>query len=199
MDDAKHTPGPWITKKNPFTGTSSAVYSAAGSYIAVTDNSVGPTARIAEYEANARLIAAGPDLLFALEQLVGMAVIWEVVDGRKNIQLENSEAYQRARAVIATATAAHDDADEDSAPRCISTGQHRNDGRGMCIDCDYVMAADTNTELLEAAKYALGWLINLEKSWDRQPDRSKKCSTNEAAVAANALRNAIANATRGVQ
>lgn len=30
--------------------------------------------------------------------------------------------------------------DEDNAPRCITTGQHRNDGRGMCIDCDYVMA-----------------------------------------------------------
>lgn len=31
--------------------------------------------------------------------------------------------------------------DEDYAPRCITTGQHRNDGRGMCIDCDYAMGA----------------------------------------------------------
>lgn len=31
--------------------------------------------------------------------------------------------------------------DEDHAPRCITTGQHRNDGRGMCIDCDYAMGA----------------------------------------------------------
>jgi hypothetical protein len=29
---------------------------------------------------------------------------------------------------------------EEAAPRCITTGQHRNDGQGTCIDCDYVMA-----------------------------------------------------------
>lgn len=57
-----------------------------------------------QQEAKERLEAAAPDLLFALEQLVSMAVVWETVDHRKNIQLENSEAYQRARAAIAKAT-----------------------------------------------------------------------------------------------
>lgn len=47
-------------------------------------------------------------------------------------------------------------------------------------------------DMLATMKYALPWIESLEKAWERQTDRNKKCSTNEAAVAANALRAAIA-------
>lgn len=33
------------------------------------------------------------------------------------------------------------DQSADNTPRCIVTGKHRNDGRGMCIDCDYPVPA----------------------------------------------------------
>lgn len=49
-------------------------------------------------------------------------------------------------------------------------------------------------EMLGAMEYALRWVDTLAKAWEAQPDRNKKSSTNEAEVAGNALRAAIAKA-----
>lgn len=40
--------------------------------------------------------------------------------------------------VAFSAARAADEA-EHLAPRCITTGRHRDDGRGMCIHCDHAM------------------------------------------------------------
>lgn len=36
----------------------------------------------------------------ALLGMLSIAEVWETVDGRKNIQLDNSETVQRARAIL---------------------------------------------------------------------------------------------------
>lgn len=57
-NEAKHTPGPWLI----FEPYMDCIRSADKTTIATTDN--------ANKEANARLIAAAPDLLEALEMLL---------------------------------------------------------------------------------------------------------------------------------
>ena len=75
--DAQHTPGPWKVGRDnyghPIVGTSGASadvlgYLIAGDIYAGQDNPHTPKAK-AEAHANARLIAAVPDLLTALRDL----------------------------------------------------------------------------------------------------------------------------------
>jgi hypothetical protein len=57
MSEIKHTPGPWQLKRF------GAIFSSSGEYIV----DLGISRRYVNPEANARLIAAAPDLLEALE------------------------------------------------------------------------------------------------------------------------------------
>jgi len=70
MDDVKHTPGPWGVGSRH---TSGGVYTESGDLIANTHGAQRNFKRdeqIAEQDANARLIAAAPDLLAALRKTV---------------------------------------------------------------------------------------------------------------------------------
>ena len=70
MSDARHTPGPWtVTRVSKSTILKDIYVSASPERIARVV--VPATASsISEYEANARLIAAAPDLLEALQNLL---------------------------------------------------------------------------------------------------------------------------------
>ena len=99
---SKHTPGPWAAESE---GSIVAVESGrdAGRVIVelarADGRSVGGTkAMDAAMEANARLIAAAPELLEALQ-----ALEW-AVDGVAYIQEEYAEQVAKARAAIAKAT-----------------------------------------------------------------------------------------------
>jgi len=82
MISQKHTPGPWhIGKRYP----SGAIYDEKGGEICGFSNLLHP----AEIAANARLIAAAPDLLSALRALVH--------------PMANDDDVNHARAVIAKA------------------------------------------------------------------------------------------------
>lgn len=91
----KHTPGPWrYCKENgsPTTGQHMIAGGKPGYLAEVRDCGSG------DVEANARLIAAAPELLEALEFLVGC-----VSHGYTN---DDAKAISNARAAIAKATGA---------------------------------------------------------------------------------------------
>ena len=97
---AAHTPGPWHTKREGF----STVYVEAslGNGWVQEVAACGPTAAGQDQqEANARLIAAAPDLLEALESVTRTS-------GRMPITSDPyfAAAMRRAAAVIAKATGA---------------------------------------------------------------------------------------------
>lgn len=96
----KYTPGPWLVDG---AGTKAMVRGADLTIVAVRHRLIGPT-----HEANARLIAAAPELLEALQ---GAIKAWDAVypsmkfDGDVET-LEDFEfgEFQKARAAIAKAT-----------------------------------------------------------------------------------------------
>ena len=97
---AKHTPGPWTFRPSPDNEEQYWIDGPIGLNPMVHDEKIGPpiantTLRpwITESEANARLMAAAPDLLAALKDLLPM---WE--SGIKEPWVE------AARAAIAKAT-----------------------------------------------------------------------------------------------
>ena len=83
----KHTPGPW----NRIKGDRN-VYSASGT-VCKTPAIIGGGSAAANWEANARLIAAAPDLLEALSEIIN--------DGGKFVMTH--ETHRKARAAIAKA------------------------------------------------------------------------------------------------
>ena len=83
----KHTPGPW----NRIKGDRN-VYSAAGT-VCKNPAILGGGSAAANWEANARLIAAAPDLLDALSEIIN--------DGGKFVMTH--ETHRKARAAIARA------------------------------------------------------------------------------------------------
>lgn len=85
---AAHTPGPWGVACNPATGAFRVV-SAEGQII--TERSAWPT-NVRECAANARLLAAAPDLLEA---------VWALVE-----YFERVDGDERHKAVIALGCAA---------------------------------------------------------------------------------------------
>jgi hypothetical protein len=101
MTTAKHTLGPWETKFL-------ADYNTSGNTIAVVTRDKFPTAFVPAWDdntetagealANARLIAAAPDMLSALEQALE-TMSW--VDGENDC----SKAMRMVEAAIAKATA----------------------------------------------------------------------------------------------
>ena len=60
MNTTKHTPGPWSASPSPTSDGLYHVYKADGNFLTLED---------AEHKANARLLAAAPDLLAALEKV----------------------------------------------------------------------------------------------------------------------------------
>ncbi|MFU7023757.1 hypothetical protein ACM75T_30090 [Pseudomonas aeruginosa] len=91
----KHTPGPWCQDKW------GSLMTEGGQDVllrGITTISAGSDERIAEAEANTRLISAAPELLEALEACVAR-ITEEVADA------EFLDEVEQARAAIAKATA----------------------------------------------------------------------------------------------
>ncbi len=90
---SKHTPGPWFAKREGF----STVYVEArigGGWVQEVA-ACGPTeAGQEQQEANARLIAAAPELLEALQSVLNSCLDSQGL----------ADAYKQARAAIAKAT-----------------------------------------------------------------------------------------------
>jgi hypothetical protein len=100
----KHTPGPWVV--DPAVRQGFTVYAPKEGFIVGTQDEEGRYGAI-ESEANARLIAAAPDLLEALQQATSaLEWRWERVANCAAPVHETAiqEAYNQARAAIAKAT-----------------------------------------------------------------------------------------------
>ena len=92
---SKHTPGPWTaTKFNPVTGEIDDCYLYVEPGIAVIERKV--KGRDQHDTGNARLIAAAPDLLEALENL------YSLIEKHRE-ELPISFAYQHGKAFAAIA------------------------------------------------------------------------------------------------
>jgi hypothetical protein len=89
LNMAGHTPGPWLSERN-YRSTGSYVISSDGRQLAsVNQRLAGLDQR--DSEANARLMAASPDMLKALQSLCGE-------------NMPTRDDFESARAVIAKAT-----------------------------------------------------------------------------------------------
>lgn len=99
MSNTQHTPGPWIADLETYPIMVSS-QSETWPLVDELGNKEGRTgvfiANTGDNKANARLIAAAPELLEALEQLMR----WQV----KNVDVWHNPAYDYAHAVIAKAT-----------------------------------------------------------------------------------------------
>ena len=104
MSNAKHTPGPWILDITPAVAPCCFIIRAKSE----TCGALVPVATIhnsTRTEANARLIAAAPDLLAALEQVI------ETIDALKQLGADlgrgehgdTDEVWNAASAAIAKA------------------------------------------------------------------------------------------------
>jgi hypothetical protein len=92
----QHTPGPW--RVGDAAHTIFGPKQSDGS-LAVTIASVAGNARMEDYRANARLIAAAPDLLAALKDITAKLASYEKFpDGSGN-----TATFDKARAAIAKA------------------------------------------------------------------------------------------------
>ncbi len=97
MSESKHTPGPWTLEKGHAVGS---VIAEAGDYSITAPDGVHDWFSADVEMANARLIAAAPELLEALRSLADRwEILCEVIK-----PLINDEAYVAARAAIAKAT-----------------------------------------------------------------------------------------------
>lgn len=97
----KYTPGPWVV--DPAVRQGFTVYAPKEGFIVGTQDEEGRYGAI-ESEANARLIAAAPDLLEALcDMLEVHGVRWEHVRGDSSIPASWVELSDKARAAIAKA------------------------------------------------------------------------------------------------
>lgn len=117
MSTPKHTPGPWVfhgpgsgDKALPITGAHREYVGSDGLICEVYYDDV-TTEGAAEQEANARLIAAAPDVLEALQECaVTLQSITDSFNGEDMIDLgtDGVVALNRARAAIARATGGSD-------------------------------------------------------------------------------------------
>jgi len=98
MSQAKHTPGPWLTdRNNVHTGQIATIHHCLNNnWVEVwTDKWAETGLGEAEQEANARLIAAAPELLDALV---------EAASGYSEFSEGDREILRKCRAAIAKAT-----------------------------------------------------------------------------------------------
>lgn len=94
----KHTPGPWhIGVRTYHAGRD--VYGPKGEPVAVADDAITTTP---EAEANARLIAAAPELLAALDKLLSATVDRALAEG---YEMDGVECAARGFALAAIAKA----------------------------------------------------------------------------------------------
>jgi hypothetical protein len=93
----KHTPGPWLINERVKTARldNALMVRPADHH----NYEYGATAIIATSEADARLIAAAPELLAALQQMIEV-----FLDTDGSFGADETEAMETARAVIAKAT-----------------------------------------------------------------------------------------------
>ena len=96
MSEVKHTPGPFFTTC-PHGGTIYVEARLRGSTIQEVA-AVGPTETPEQQQANAKLFAAAPDLLKALE----MCIEW--MGERRDVSPESIDAWVKGRYAIAKAT-----------------------------------------------------------------------------------------------
>lgn len=105
MSEAEHTPGPWHADGSRVWGDTAELQSG-GTMLRhkIADAAYHAEGGFEEQHANARLIAAAPELLAALERIVGRDLTYfrgTVCEGQISF-----EAVQAARAVIAKAKGA---------------------------------------------------------------------------------------------
>ena len=93
MNTTKHTPGPWTVSPSSKASTLTRVFSVDEGRLVASANGPG-LSESGEAEANARLIAAAPELLEALELFLSCKVTND----------QQNEAARIARAAIAKAT-----------------------------------------------------------------------------------------------
>ena len=103
---SKHTPGPWIAARYDGYGPRTTIRQGCertGMRIASTFETTSPQ-NIERNEANARLIAAAPAMLEALEEMLEVhGVRWEHVRGDSSIPASWVELSDKARAAIKAA------------------------------------------------------------------------------------------------
>lgn len=98
---SKHTLGPWVVTRVSKSTILKDIYVSAGSERIARVVVPATASSIDEYEANARLIAAAPDLLEALRELEEAARCVQAGEwDRSSIDVER----RKARAAIAKAT-----------------------------------------------------------------------------------------------
>lgn len=101
---AKHTPGPWLSHNGDESIGNPYVYVSGGEVLAVTNWAYDET----ELRANARLIAAAPDLLAVTHALQALVDEWEEPghddDEPRDFIAIACEIGKQARAAIAKAT-----------------------------------------------------------------------------------------------
>lgn len=97
--DSKHTPGPWVAQRSPATHDGQYDFAIHGVKATVIAEAFGRDSRgnIVAAEANARLIAAAPDLLEALRWFI------EDIDGTHTEMLDFDANVTRSRAALAKA------------------------------------------------------------------------------------------------
>ena len=116
MSEAKHTPGPWTHDPDDFDW--GFVRAADGSLVANT--CIGPcytkeeaalcranNSEPARVDANARLIAAAPQMFQALEDLYPLAIAWAATYGSEHglngMHPDHAKYIEAARAALAAA------------------------------------------------------------------------------------------------
>jgi hypothetical protein len=105
VSNSKHTPGPWVIQDNAAHGIH--IYSNGGPFggglhVARVSNSAG--IGYDGQEANARLIAAAPDMLAALEAYdAAMSSCWGDIDGLPPGNPDAARCWLLARAALAKA------------------------------------------------------------------------------------------------
>lgn len=96
-----YTPGPWFVPER--TGTQYVEARIGGGWLQEVA-ACGPTEKPEEQRANARLIAAAPAMLEALEEMLEVhGVRWEHVRGDSSIPASWVELSDKARAAIKAA------------------------------------------------------------------------------------------------
>lgn len=96
MSESKHTPGPW-SRVGTFVHALSD--DGANQFCALVQDAHTPTQVL---EANARLIAAAPELLEALQQTLAQCLAWQGEPNEYSCEI-HSKIIRQARAAIAKA------------------------------------------------------------------------------------------------
>jgi len=105
MTQAKHTPGPWKIGRAKGKGTARSIWRNDAGFDESCDGNKGYAliCRHVHNEANARLIAAGPDMLAALAHIADRAADPSSTENQDSIECALNFICETARAAIAKA------------------------------------------------------------------------------------------------